>query len=207
VARTGEIGLIKITNISRYKGGTRLTFLCGERARSDYQRVLSGLQSASSLLSVHQDELSEAITRLQEEKKELRRMLKSIQSELIDFRAEKLWQETPEEDGLRKIIAHWEHGSFEEVRLLAARLSQRRRTLALLAASEDKGLRLVCARSHDLPNFDAATILQTAAVELGGRGGGSPEMAQGGAQQQPHQKVMTALKMAAIHQYPPSETK
>jgi alanyl-tRNA synthetase len=196
VARSGEVGLLKITNLARYKGGVRVTFLCGERARRDYQRALSGLQSASAGLSVHQDELGEAIARLQEENKETRRALKAAQNELVEFRAEKLWRAAPESGGLRRVVAHWDDRSFEEARLLAARLSERRRTLALLAISEAKGLRLVCTRSQDLPEIDAGAVLRAAAGPLGGRGGGSPEMAQGGGQNRPHETVMAALKAA-----------
>ena len=197
VAQTGEIGLIKIVNLVRYKDGVRLSFLCGERARRDYQRVLSGIQATSARLSVHQDELGEAVERLQEEHKETRKALKSAHEELNLLRAEQLWQAAPQVDGIRRIIAHWQDRSFDEARLLASHLSQRPHTLALLAVSESKGLRLVCACSDDLPDLDAAAILRLAAEALGGRGGGSSTMAQGGAQLHNSDIILTALTKAA----------
>ena len=64
VNKTGEIGTIKITHIERYKGGIRLTFLCGNRAIKDYQKVHRIIKKTSARLSIHPDDLPNAIERL-----------------------------------------------------------------------------------------------------------------------------------------------
>jgi alanyl-tRNA synthetase len=198
VSQTGAVGLVKVTRIERYKGGVRVGFLCGERALRDYQRVLRDVQQASTDLSVHPDELGDAISRLRDESKEARRALRAAQGELTAFEAERLWTETPESGGVRRILANLEDISFEQARAIASRLCERPRTLALLAVSEPKGIRIVCQRSDDLAEQeDAAALVRRAAETLGGRGGGTASQAQGGASAQPHETILEALRKAA----------
>ncbi len=198
VDRTGSIGLVKICRVERYKGGVRVSFVCGGRALRDYQRVLRGLQEASADLSVHQRELGEAVKRLQDELKETRRKLKAAQGELVAFEAEHLWRETADMGGVRRVAAYLPDRSFDQARSIASQLSSRPRTLALLAVSEDKGIRLVCNRSDDLPDLDASAILRRAAETLGGRGGGTVRQAQGGAEAGSRAAILLALQSAVL---------
>jgi alanyl-tRNA synthetase len=197
VSRTGQIGLIKVSAIERYKGGMRVTFLCGERARADYHRALTILRTVSQELTVGQDELHAAVIRLRDEAKTTRKSLNQAQSKLMQFEAEQLWEETAEIDGIRCIVQHWQDLTFANVRMMASQLREKARTLLLFAVTEEKGLRFVCARSDDLTGIDAADLLRAAAAELGGRGGGSPTMAQGGAQNATPEAVLAALNLAA----------
>ncbi len=204
VARTGEIGLVKVTNIERYKGGSRVTFLCGGRALADYRRALGILQDVSMSLTVGQDEVPDAVGRLREEAKVTRRALNQAQERLVDIEAVRLWESRSEQGGVSYIIAHWsseEEGgcshTFDAARRMAAQLRERPKTLLFLAVTEEKGVRLVCARSDDLPDINAADILRSAAGALGGRGGGSPALAQGGASgASSHDEVLSTLREA-----------
>jgi len=197
VPHTGAVGLVKVTRLEHYKGGMRVGFLCGRRALHDYQRVLRGMQGVSTDLSVHTDELKDAVGRLQDETKQARRALRAAQGELAALEAERLWTAAPAHDEVRRVVAHLPERTFEQALCLASQLSSRPRTLALLAVSEAKGTRLVCQRSADLSQTDAATILRRAAESLGGRGGGTATQAQGGAPAQPHEVILEALRSAA----------
>jgi len=194
VRSTGEIGLLKITGIERYKGGVRVAFLCGGRALRDYRRVLHALRETSSDLSVAQDEVPQTVVRLQEELQTTRRALSKAQGQLLDFEADHLWEATPEIDGVRRIGVHWIDRPFADARAIAGRLRERPRTLLLLAVSEADGARLVCARSDDLPHVDAGAILREVTQALGGRGGGSPSIAQGGAPVHPADVIMATIQ-------------
>lgn len=194
VRHTGEVGLLKITGLERYKGGTRITFLCGERALHDYRRALHLLRETSAGLSIGQDELPAAVARLQTENRDAAQALRQARSALTEIEGEQLWTAAPERDGIRRIVAHWPARSFEEARAIAIRLRERPRTLLLLAATEGDALRLVCARSDDLPDVNASTLLRAAAETLGGRGGGAPTLAQGGAPARPHAEIMQVLE-------------
>jgi alanyl-tRNA synthetase len=202
VDHTGAVGLVKVTRIERYKGGVRVSFLCGARALRDYQHVLHDVQRVSAAMSVGSDEFGEAVARLREENKEVRRSLKAAQDELASFEAERLWNQAIEEGGVRRIVMHLEDHDFGQARAIASLLSTRPRTLALFAVSEIKGTRLVCQRSDDLTQLDAAAILGAAAKSLGGRGGGTATQAQGGAPAHPHQAILEALTKAAVAEGP-----
>ncbi len=196
VPRTGAVGILKIVRLERYKGGMRVAFLCGARALADYQRVLRAVQAVSADLSVHPNEVGDAVARLHGELKETRRALHAADDALMAAVAQRLWQETPEQGGARRLVAHLEGHSFEQARAIASHAITRPRTLALLAVSDVKGVRLVCARGADLPDLSAAAILQHAAGALGGRGGGTADQAQGGAPSRARDVILDALRGA-----------
>ena len=196
VQATGEIGLTKIVGIERHKGGVRVDFLCGGRALRAYQRDLQLLRTSSLGLSVGPVELPEAIDRLEEEVKEGRRELRRLRATLADYETEALWASAPVREGVRVILAHWDDRSFADARAIAGRLRERPRALILMAVTEERGVRLVVARSDDLPACDAAAILGSAMTSLGGRGGGTSSLAQGGAPPQAAVDILAALRHA-----------
>lgn len=196
VAHTGEIGLIKITSLERYKRGTRVAFLCGERALRDYQRALYGLQRIAADLSVAQEDVGATLARLQEELREARRSLHKSREQLLTLDAERLWAESAEVGDVRKIVAYRPADTFDDIRTLASLLRSQARTVVLLSAAEGDATRMVCARSDDLPHLDATRLLRRALAPLNGRGGGSNGLAQGGAPSHPREQVVQAMETA-----------
>jgi alanyl-tRNA synthetase len=197
VQRTGAVGVLKITRLERYKGGIRVGFLCGGRALADYQRVLRTVQEASADLSVHPGQLVDAVGRLRSDAKEASRAARAAENALMALEAERLWRETAEVDGVRRVVAYFADRTFDQARAIAAHACSRSRTLALLAVGDAKGVRLVCQRSDDLPHLDAADILSRAAHSLGGRAGGMASLAQGGAPAVSEETVLRAMRDVA----------
>lgn len=192
--QTGEIGLLKITGLTSYKGGTRISFLCGERALRDYRRALRLLRQVSLELTTAQDELPAAIERLQTEAQESQKALTAVQKQLTHIQAEQLWTTAPVVNGVRELVAHWAERPHSEVLALAKQLRERPKTLLLLATGNERSsTRLICARSDDL-NLDANAILHAALKQLGGGGGGSPTFAQGGGPPAPSETIRAALQ-------------
>ena len=110
--------------------------------------------------------------------------------ELLEYQADWLWNDTSEIDGACRVRDCFRERPFEETRQLALRLREHPRTVVLFATRDEKGLRLVCACSDDLEGrAHAGELLRTAAQALGGRGGGSASVAQGGAPDQPCERV------------------
>ena len=88
VARTGEIGLIKILRSEKYKGGTRLTILCGERALAEVSKRQEQIEHISHLLRAKQDEAYEAVSHLYDENVAQKERLIGMQEEKIRRLAE-----------------------------------------------------------------------------------------------------------------------
>lgn len=193
VTRTGEVGVVKVVNFTNYKGGSRVTFVCGGRALRHYQGVLRDAESASLQLSVAISALPEAVDRLQGEIKSTQRALRDTRAQRAALEAERLWNQADLVDGVHVVIAQWADREFEDVRATALRLRERPKTVALLAAT-GQGVRLVSVCSDDLPDMDAVELLNQALASLGGRGGGSPTLAQGGAPPHDPESVLDALR-------------
>lgn len=195
VARTGEIGLIKILRLEKRGDRTRVEFRCGWRALRDYQTKHAVVAQLVSDLTCGVSELPEAVSRLQQESRAAQRTIKMLREQLIDEEAQRLLDSAHPEGSVRWIEAVFTNRDPGEIRLLAARLTRSAQMLALLATSGDKA-HLVLARSADL-DLDLNSALKAALVALGGgRGGGPPDMVQGGGIPADEEKVAAALRAA-----------
>jgi alanyl-tRNA synthetase len=182
--RTGEVGLITVRAFERAKKMTRLHVLCGIRALADHRRLRQTLDTAARRLSVGPDELPEAIGRLQAESQLLQRRLRSLTQVVADAEAATLLDALPDTPGRARVVARVFDGGeggkdLESLTLLAHRLIARPGVLALLATVDGETYRLVLARSSDL-DCDVQQMIRQLCTTYGGRGGGTPSLAQGG---------------------------
>lgn len=179
VSATGEIGLIKVIKTEKRGDKTRVEFRCGHRALSDYDTKNGIVSALSSLLTCHQDELASAVTRLQDDLKQNLRALKQVNNTLLDYEVPALLAEAERNGDLRIISKAYDGRDSEDIRGLATRLTENDNVLALIGTAGDKS-HLVFARSENV-EFDMNVLLKTSLEQLGsGRGGGRPNMAQGG---------------------------
>ncbi len=179
IARTGEVGLIAITRVERYKGGLRVTFLAGRRARADYARRRELLARVGELLTCGEEDLLARVERLLAEHRSLGTALREAQERLLDVEAEELWAAGQNVGNALVIIHVFDNQDVELVRKLAGMLRVREKAVVLFGwQGEDKG-RFVFARSSDVP-LHMGNILRAALAPYGGRGGGRPEWAEGG---------------------------
>ena len=177
--RTGEVGLIVVRSWERAKRMTRVQFVCGGRALRDYRTANQTATSIAGRLSVGRDEALVAVVRLLEEHKKLARRVRTLVELAAQAEAQALLEATPVTHGARIIVHIFEDRDFDDVKLLAHRLVAYHSVLVLLAARTRETVRLVFARSADLP-VDVHRLLHGACERLGGRGGGKPDFAQGG---------------------------
>ena len=87
VKRTGEIGLIKILDSFKNKGGVRIFIKCGRDALGDYNNKYFNVQKISNLLSVKQNEAAAAVDRLNDENRELKFQISHLKKRLIEEKA------------------------------------------------------------------------------------------------------------------------
>lgn len=192
--RAGQIGLIAIKGYERAKKMTRVEFVCGHRALEDYRAANDTAISVAQLFSAERDGSVELVRRAIQENKSLKKRLRDLlELAMTAEAAEMLAAATPTGE-LKIIQAAFEGRDLEEVRMLAAKIVQAQPAIALLGTKDASAARLVFARSESLTQ-NMGQLLAEACQLLGGRGGGKPEMAQGGGPNV--DKMDEAIKIAA----------
>ena len=182
VQGTAQIGCILLRKTEKVRQGSRVEFVCGKRAVSTARRDYTTLSDAAGVLSTQLSEVPQQIQKLQEESRASRKSREQLHEELASLYAERMLSETQDIGG-RKIITHtFTDRDLTFIKLLAQRLArQSSSTVALLGAMSAPPA-LVFAQSPGQP-FDMGALMKEALAKLGGRGGGSRDMAQGGPSQ------------------------
>lgn len=85
VETTGQIGMIKIVNCQSYKGGVRLTILCGERALNDYREKLGSVAEIAQSMSVKQEQVVDAFLKLKTENQSLKETANELQAKCLSM--------------------------------------------------------------------------------------------------------------------------
>ena len=193
VARTGQVGLIKIVKLDRQSDALRIEFKCGQRALMDFRGKNQMLNQVASTLSVGYSELDHAVGRMQTESKDLRKKLVEAESRLMVYETAELDAQAQERGGLRLITAVWAERDAAHLRALAKRLTTRPGTVALLGSAGCQPM-LVFARSTDLA-LDVVPLVRGAIERIGGKGGGGkPDFAQGGGPAASETQVREAIQ-------------
>jgi alanyl-tRNA synthetase len=192
VSATGQIGLIKLRRTERYKGGTRVEFLCGWRALRDYQWKHQAIAALARDLSVADREAEAAVRRALAGEREAERQVEQLRSQLVAYEAAAM-RAAAVRIGDTAVIAQALSGRpAAEVKQLASALAAQPGTVALLAATAP-AVRLFFMRSPDVP-ADMRGLLHSVTQACGGGGGGRPETAEGGGL--PEASVARALALA-----------
>jgi alanyl-tRNA synthetase len=178
VSRTGAIGVIAVSSWERFKGGSRLEFRCGGRALQHYRALRDRSAAASRLMSVSPEELPEGVERLQADSRELRRRSKELQARLAAFEADALAARAVQLRGMHLVLETVPGADVNGLKSLAQHIVSRP-GLAAVLLTQSPPCSLVVARSADV-SLDAAVLLSRLVSKFGGRGGGRPELAQGG---------------------------
>jgi len=177
VSSSAQVGLVKITATERRGAETRVSFVCGGRARADYGRLQSLAESLSARFTVGQDELPAAADRLIAELRSSRRDLADLEKAWAESKAEALWSTAATQGRWRVVVAALD-GPVDRVKLVAQALRVRGQAAILLGIRGERP-QLICTRSDGV-SIDAGSVLRSAAAAAGGRGGGRPDWAQGG---------------------------
>lgn len=171
---TAEVGVVLVTSHERYKGGTRVHFVCGERARRAFRESTQALDAVSRALSVPRAGATEAVQRLAEQQARDARKMAELQDRALEGEARRLLADSP----ASVIVASYDGWPPADLRTLALHLVRLGRCIALLGSRDDKA-HLVFAQTEGLPH-DIPALLKDALALVGGRGGGRGNLAQGG---------------------------
>jgi len=170
VKKTGEIGLIKLVNMANYKGGVRITMLCGFRALRDYDKKDANVKEISVSLCAKELEVADAVHHLKDEVVSLKGKISNLQQQMIGYRVNEI--EIVEEITVvfdREISGN---GPRELMNLL---LDKGAKVAAVFAGTENNGYRYVIGSRIS----DVRPLSKKINTAFNGRGGGKPEMVQG----------------------------
>jgi alanyl-tRNA synthetase len=179
VSATGQIGCILLRKTEKTRQGWRVEFVCGKRAVYTARRDYAVLAESGGLLSSHIWDIPQQVRKMQEESRASRKSREQLLEELADLYASRLLAETPESGGRKIIVRTFPDRDLTFIKLLAQRLTrQSPGAVAFLGTTCDQPA-IVFAQSSGQP-FDMGALMKEMLMRLGGRGGGSKDMAQGG---------------------------
>ena len=178
VSRTGAVGMIAVLSAERLRGGTRLEFVCGGRALRSLHAFHGAVAGCIRHVSVAPEELPAAIERLQGESKDQRKLVKGLQERLAGFEAVALAARAEEVGGARQVVEAIEGQDQNGLKAMALSICANPGFQVALFSTAAPFFAVV-ARSKDR-TVDAADVLRGLMATFGGRGGGKPDLAQGG---------------------------
>ena len=173
VDRTGEIGLLRLTDAMRHRGGVRLTLLAGRAAYEDAAARSSSVDAVSRLLSVPRGDVTAGVERLLAERDALRAERAAREQARLAARAAAL----PETAGNLCLFEGPDTGGGALRELVNAGAQRCGGVCAAFAGSDETGWRYIIGSRH----VDLRAAAGALNAALRGRGGGSPEMLQGSA--------------------------
>ena len=173
--RTGEVGMIAVRSWVRAKGLTRIEFVAGTRALADYRRANKSAREVAAMFSTGRDDAAHLAAQMVEENKELHRRIRLLEEDAAGVEAERLLAKA--DAGI--VTQVFDNRDAESLKKLAHAVVLHPGTIALLGSRDKETARLVFARSADATG-DMSVLMRDACAMLDGRGGGKPDMAQGG---------------------------
>lgn len=170
VERTGEIGIIKTTGMINYKGGVRISMLCGKDALLDYEKRLDQIRSISHLLSAKPVLLVEAVEKLKKESERKDFLLNQVYQQLFAAKTEAY----PQSD--KPLLVFEQDLTPVQLRRFCTMLyEQGRGNVAAVCSGEDGNWQYALGSTAE----DMKKMSKWMNGLLNGRGGGSSQMAQG----------------------------
>jgi alanyl-tRNA synthetase len=178
VQGTSQIGLILVRKSEKVKQGYRVEFVCGDRAlrtaRHDYETLLQ----AAALFSGNIYEVPKQMTKSLDEIKAAKKAEHKLLEELAEFWAGKLAAASNPAGNFKVVQQVFSDRDLAFVKLLAQEVSRHSGIVALLGTTIGQPS-LVLSRSSDV-EADVSALLKEALAAVGGRGGGTKDLAQGG---------------------------
>lgn len=176
VRRTGDIGLIKVIKWEKYKGGTRVYFLCGGRAFRDYQIKTLLIRELSRKLPAGENEILERIEQWGLERKASEKRMEELLDRAFEFEADRLLRSAEMPGSPKRVSVLFKDRPLPEVKALARKLIETEGVVAIVGTTGARTT-IYFARSRDL-DIDMRTLAEAAGREMNGKGGGNAGWAQ-----------------------------
>jgi alanyl-tRNA synthetase len=183
VTRTGDIGLFKIVSESGVAAGIRrVEAVTGEGALALVQSINRRLQEAAGALKTSPDELPSRIAQVQDQVRSLEKELAALKSKLASGQGDELATRAIDVNGIKVLAATLDGADVAGLRETMDKLKDKLKTAAIVLASVADGkVSLIAGVTQDATGkVKAGELVNFVAKQVGGKGGGRPDMAQAG---------------------------
>jgi len=182
-SRTGDVGLFKIVSETGIAAGVRrIEALTGEDAIHYIRREEDELKRVASMVKVPSEEVATKVQKLLDQQKKLEKELESLRGKLASGKSMDLMDQVKVVKGVKVLAAQVEAGDLKSLRNIGDTLRDRIGSGIVLLGSKrgGKAFLLIMVTDDLLSRFNADTMIKRVAKEVGGSGGGQPDMAQAG---------------------------
>ncbi|MEK9775303.1 MAG: DHHA1 domain-containing protein, partial [Quisquiliibacterium sp.] len=183
VSRTGDIGLFKVVSEGGVAAGIRrVEAVTGENALDWVQRLSASLGQAAAAVKAPASELTQKIEQLLENTRSLEKELARLKSRLASSQGDDLAAQAVEVNGINVLAASLEGADPKTLRETVDKLKDKLKTAAVVLAAVDAGkVSLIAGVTADATaKVRAGDLVNFVAQQVGGKGGGRPDMAQAG---------------------------
>ncbi|WP_313343940.1 DHHA1 domain-containing protein [Sedimentibacter sp.] len=177
VKNTGEVGMIKVVKTEKYKAGTRVEFLCGNRGLNDYINKNHELTKLSSMLTCRTDMLLDNIEKLLAENKMIKKDYNILANELNEYKAEELKNNAAIKDNIKFIFAKY-NSDIKDLRYICSKITEDENYVSILVSEKDNTCNLVMGQSKNL-KLDLKEVFEKCKGIINAKGGGNNYLLQG----------------------------
>ncbi len=170
VHRTGEIGMFKIQTAQNYKGGMRISFLCGFRALEEYRKKSKIISELSGILTTNQENLPEHVSKLKTQVQSLKTQLGNAKQTLMESKI----AEIPEEQ--KDVILFERDLETPVIRCIVNQLVEKHEGVCgIFVGDDENGYNFIIGSKTK----DCREVAKDLKEKFNARGGGSAQMVQG----------------------------
>jgi alanyl-tRNA synthetase len=183
VSRTGDIGVCKVVHESSISAGVRrIEAITGERAVEQYQHTTGALNRIAHMMKVSEPELVEQVEKMLAREHALEKQVEQLKTKVAQSAAGDLENQVRTIKNARVLAAQLDGMDRQQLRALADSLRNKWKTaVVVLASAEDSNVSIISAVTKDLTaKVHAGKLVGMVAQAVGGKGGGRPDMAEGG---------------------------
>ncbi len=183
VTRTGDIGLFKIVSEGGVAAGIRrVEAVTGEHALALVQSLAARVNEAASALKVQPEEITQRIAQVQDQVKALEKELASLKAKMASGQGDDLLAQAVDIHGIKVLAVTLENADVNTLRAVMDKMKDKLKTAAIVLASVSDGkVSLIAGVTADSTSkVKAGDLVNFVAQQVGGKGGGRPDMAPAG---------------------------
>jgi len=191
VSSTGEVGIIKVNQTDRAHGGVRVVFRCGSRALADYRQRQDILAETARIVSQPVHAVPAAVAAMAAKLQELQEEYDRASERLLEMQIEALV--TPENlAGQDSVVVALDSASPDRLKYAARKIAEASGRIAVCISAQPRFSVAAVSLSQEGP--DARAVISAISDRWGGRGGGTPQMAQLGSKEPLQADVNTVVE-------------